>query len=79
MPNIETPTDALFSCLLLSIVTPLDFQHEEYVKKAEELAEKFEEDEVEQIKNLIEIALTIIPPAQIDDQPAKKTIFKGKS
>ncbi len=78
MPNIETPTDALFSCLLLSIVTPLDFQHEEYVKKAEELAVKFDEDEVEQIKNLIEIALTIIPPAQIEEQPPKQTIFKGK-
>ena len=64
MTDLKTPHQALAAALVLAVVATTESRAAQAVEHAEQIAASMNEDDVSQVKDIVEICLTMLSPGE---------------
>lgn len=64
MTDLKTPHQALAAALVLAVVSTTESRAAQAVEQAERIASLMNEDDVSQVKDIVEICLTMLGPGK---------------
>ena len=64
MTDLKTPHQALAAALVLAVVSTTESRAAQAVEHAERIAASMNEDDVSQVKDIVEICLTMLSPGE---------------